>query len=76
MATFRDTTPDKIVQIGSGHYLFIFSGGLDDSKLPIGAEYVVVYSPGGYNRRWHATSYQVIPTESKKATCKGKTCSP
>jgi hypothetical protein len=36
--------------------------------MPLGAEYVVVYSPAGYEEHWHATRYQVVPIKESKAT--------
>jgi hypothetical protein len=68
MARLVDIPPDKIRHLRSGQWLFVFAGGWDENKLPIGAEYVMVYSPTGSNGRWEATHFRVVPVKDSKAT--------
>lgn len=60
MAMLIDTPPDKIVQRSNGQYLFIYAHGQDTDLLPIGAQYLIVYSPTIHLSRWRVVRYGVV----------------
>lgn len=59
MARIIDTPPDRIVKTESGQYLFYFAGGKDLDALPVGAKYVVVYSPTIYSAKGRVVLYRI-----------------
>jgi hypothetical protein len=61
MVMLMNAAPDKVEQLNGGQYRFTFASGRDINKLPIDAEYWVVYSPSFYQDKWRTVRFRIMP---------------
>ena len=68
LASLLTTMPDKIDFISNSQYTFTFADGKDVNALPIGSEYMMVYSNDGSRHPWNAIRFRVVPNPTGMST--------